>query len=310
MSSLTYKDLALGWSPESKRDHTFNLIAIVVVSVMLGIGIVFSFIQVPKEDRKARTVVPERIAKFITQKPKQKPKPKVEVKPPPPPKPRIQRKRIENKKPLTKKQVKARNKAEKSGLLALGKELSDLIDTSSVDLMVGKKVRRSSVGSKATKIDTAALTSNATKGSGGVGQDKYATSVSQTTLTASERKAIRQALASGSIDSVAKSKTNRSRIGDNFRSEEDITFVMDQNKSKLHSIYRRARRKNPGLKGKIVFKITIASSGQVTKVIIKSSELNDPALEQRLLVRIKGFNFGERNVEKVTVTFPLEFLPS
>ena len=108
-----------------------------------------------------------------------------------------------------------------------------------------------------------------------------------------------------------KTKGNKSRRrGDNVRSEEDVIFVMDQNKSKLHSIYRRARRGHPGLKGKIVLEITIAPSGKVLKVRIKSSELNDSKLESRLVARIKRFDFGSNSVEEVTVLFPIEFLPS
>ena len=85
---------------------------------------------------------------------------------------------------------------------------------------------------------------------------------------------------------------------------------MDLNKSKLHSLYRRARRHNPGLKGKIVLEITILASGKVSVVTIKSSELNDPALESRLIARVKQFDFGVQNLKTVTVTFPVEFLPS
>ncbi|MDH5407215.1 MAG: AgmX/PglI C-terminal domain-containing protein [Gammaproteobacteria bacterium] len=309
MSTASYQSLALGWHPKSERDHTFNIISIVIVSVMLAIGGIFSAIDVPKEERKARTVVPERVARFILQKEKKKViKPKIEPKPKPKPQ-RIVKKREDKKaKPLNKNQKKARKKAEKTGLLALGKELSDLMDTSSINTMVGRKVRKN-VKTTATKVNTDALTSNATKDSGGVSQDKYATSVSSTNLSLGERKAIRQALASGSIDAVDRSKGNQRR-GDHLRSEEDITFVMDQNKSQLHSIYRRARRKSPGLKGKIVFMITIAPNGSVSAVVVKSSELNNPSLESRLIARIKRFNFGQRNVEKVTVTFPIEFLPS
>lgn len=85
---------------------------------------------------------------------------------------------------------------------------------------------------------------------------------------------------------------------------------MDQCKSKLHSIYRRARRSHPGLKGKIVLEITIAPSGKVLKVRVRSSELNNPKLESRLVARDKRIDFGSSSVEKVTVTFLIEFLPS
>lgn len=309
-TAISYSNLALDWSPESKRDHTFNLIAIVAISTALALGIIFSTIHVPKDERKARVVVPERIAKFITQKPKVKTPPKVKPKPPPPPpKPRVIRKKPKDRTPLSKAQKKARKKAEKSGILAFANDLSDLMDTDSISKNLGTKSRKSSRASKRTKIDTAALTSNATTGSGGVSSDKYTTSVGTTQLSASERVALAKALKSGSIDSV-KSRSRNDRLGDQYRSEEEITLTMDRNKGKLYSAYARVLRRSPGLKGKIVFEITIAPSGKVTNVRIKMSELNHPALEKSLIARIKGFVFGQRSVEKVTITYPIEFLPS
>ena len=310
MTAVTYSSLALGWEPENKRDSFFNRLTFVVVVLAIVLGIVMVSINVPKEERKARAAVPERVAKFILQK--EKPK-VIKVKPKPKPKPPVKSvKRIKKKpksnKPLTKVQKKARKKAESRGLLALSNELSDLMDTSAINAMVGKRVRRSSSALKVATVDKGVLTANASAGSGGVSKDKYTTHVSKTVLTQSEKIAFRQSLAT---TGKAKKGSNKSRRrGDNVRSEEDVIFVMDQNKSKLHSIYRRARRSHPGLKGKIVLEITIAPSGKVIKVRIKSSELNDPKLESRLVARIKRFNFGAHSVEEVTVLFPIEFLPS
>ena len=98
--------------------------------------------------------------------------------------------------------------------------------------------------------------------------------------------------------------------GDNLRSEEDVAYVMDKHKSMLHSLYRRARRTHPGLKGKIILEITILPSGKVSKVRIVSSELHDKSLEQDLVARVRMFDFGSRTVEALTVTIPVEFLPS
>jgi len=309
MSAVTYDNLALGWVPENKRDSFFNRLTTVVVVLAVLFGFVMTSINVPKEERKAKTAIPERVAKFILQKKK----PKI-IKVKPKPKPKIPKKivkRIKPKKksnkPLTKIQKKARKKAESSGLLALNNELSDIMDTSSINAMVGKRVKRHSSAMKVAKVNTSMLTSNATKGSGGVSKDKYSTQVSRTVLSESEKLAFRQSLAS---NGKLKGKTNRTRQGDHLRSEEDVIFVMDQNKSKLHSIYRRARRGHPGLKGKIILEITIAPSGKVLRVRIKSSELNDPKLESRLVARIKRFDFGANSVEEVTVLFPIEFLPS
>ena len=310
MSTVTYNHLALGWSPERERDTFFNRLTLVVVSLAIVFGIVMTSVNLPKEERKTRTAVPERVAKFILQKDKPK---VIKVKPKPKPKPRLKiikriKKDLKSKKSMTKVQKKARKKAESSGLLALGKELSDLMDTSSINAMVGKRVKRNSSAMKVATVNKSVLSKGVSTGSGGVSKDKYVTQVSKTVLSQAEKVAFRKSLASnGKLK--GKNHTTQKR-GDNVRSEEDVVFVMDKNKSKLHSIYRRARRGHPGLKGKIVLAITISPSGKVLKVIIKSSELNDPKLESRLVARIKRFDFGSNSVEPVTVIFPIEFLPS
>ena len=308
MTVLTYENLALQWTPERKHDHRFNVLATFFIVGLLIIGIVISTIELPKEERKARTVVPERIAKFILQK--EKPK---KLKPKPIPKAKIrlkpQRKKV-TKKPLTKKQQKARNKIADTGLLALGNELSDLIDTRSIRAMVGKKVSRTNLASKKASVNTSVLSDDVNKGSGGVTAADGPTIIGKTTLADRERLAVRQSItASGTAAGIDKFK-KRGYRGEGLRSEEDIAIVMDQNKSQLHGLYRRARRSNPGLKGKIVLAITILPSGQVSKIEIRSSELNAPHLEAKLVARIKRFNFGAMGVEKLTVTYPIEFLPS
>ena len=311
MTAVTYTNLALEWAPQNNRDSFFNRLTLVVVIIAIIFGVVMMSVQLPKVERVARTVIPERVAKFILEK--EKPK-VIKVKPKPKPKPPVKAiKRIKKKpksnKPLTKVQKKARKKAESSGLLALSNELSDLMDTSSINAMVGKRVKSSSSALKVAKVNKGILSANASTGSGGINKNKYTTKiVGKTVLTQAEKVAFRQSLATNGKLRGKDSKTKRR--GENVRSEEDVIYVMDQNKSKLHSIYRRARRAHPGLKGKIVLEITIAPSGKVLRVRIKSSELNDAKLESRLVARVKGFNFGSHSVEQVTVLFPIEFLPS
>lgn len=307
MSVITYEHLALQWTPERKRDHRFNVLATLFITGLLLVAIIVSTIELPKEERRARTLVPERIARFILQK--EKPQ---KIKPKPIPKPRLlikpTRKEV-SRKPLTKQEKKARNKAADSGLLALGNELTDLIDTKSISAMVGKKVTRSGTANKQVSVNTNVLSTNVSKGSGGVSAVDAPTIIGRTVLDTRQKLLVQQSISSSSNGSVDKSKKKGYR-GEGLRSEEEIAIVMDQNKSQLHSLYRRARRTNPGLKGKIVLAITILPTGQVKNIDIRSSELNDPRLESRLLARIKQFNFGVRGVETVTVTYPIEFLPS
>lgn len=313
MSSISYEQLALDWSPDNKSSRQFNVITIAVVLVMLMTAIVLSSITVPEQKREARNVVPERIANFIIEK--KKPEPKI-VKPKPKPKlkPKLEVKKPPKKpakKALTKTQKKARKKAADSGLLALGNELSDLMDTSDVSAMVAGSVKSGKASaSTASSNNKALLMADASKGSSGIDSGEYTTTLAKTQLSQREITQVKQSLLAADAGSSSKaSRNNKSRTA-GVRAEEDITIVFDQNKSKLYSIYNRARRTNSGLKGKIVLEITIAPSGKVTQIKMVSSELNDPKLESRLIGRIKLFNFGAQKVEKVIVTYPIEFLPS
>ncbi len=328
MTASEYHRLSLDWSPQSPAERQFKLISLVVVSLMLLLGLMVSSINLPEKKREPRVEVPERIANLLLEKKKQRPQikqPKPEpVKAKPKPKPKKDDKPKVTKitrpktaaKPLTKGEKQARKKAENSGLLALANELSDLMDTDEISNMVGGQLSTGSAsgGSNATNPGQL-LIADTVSGSGGVDNSAYSTRVGQTRLSLVEVQQVQQALIKpetvnqpSSANALKSRQTKSTRAG--ARAEEEVTLVFDQNKSALFNLYNRARRKNPGLKGKIILRITIAPSGEVSKLAIVSSELNDHDLEKRLLRRIKSFKFAAKDVEPVTVTYPIEFLPS
>ena len=335
MTTATYEELALAWHPESKNDKPFIIFAISFVLLFACLGLFMSSVELPKETKRAKVVIPERVAKFILEKPKPIPKPKIIKKEPPKPKviekekpkpkdkPKVKKQREKKVQVLTKKQEEAREVASESGLLSLSNELSDLMDTSSIDAMVGNKIVRNTTSSSGAKAKRdSLLTADANKGSGGV-DSASADSVlnasrSRVTLDQAQVSAAQQQLLAARADTtLVEGKPEADKSSDkpfkrtgNYRPEEDIAYVMDKNKSKLHALYRKARRSNPSIKGKIVLEITISPEGTVLVVNIASSELNDKRLEARIVARVKQFNFGAANVKAVTVTYPVEFLPS
>ena len=103
---------------------------------------------------------------------------------------------------------------------------------------------------------------------------------------------------------------NRGGSGKASRSIEEIKLVFERNKGSIYAIYNRALREEPGLQGKVVLKLTISPSGNVTDVRIESSELKTPELESKLLARIRQFDFGAKDVDQMVVTWPVDFLPS
>jgi len=87
----------------------------------------------------------------------------------------------------------------------------------------------------------------------------------------------------------------RGGSGKASRSIEDIKLVFDRNKGSIYTLYNRALREDPTLQGKVVVKLTIAPSGQVLDCQLVSSELRSPDLERKVLLRIKQFDFGARS---------------
>jgi len=94
------------------------------------------------------------------------------------------------------------------------------------------------------------------------------------------------------------------------RSIEDVRLVFERNKGAIYAIYNRALREEPGLQGKVVVRLTISPSGQITDARLESSELKTPDLEAKLLARIRQFDFGAKDVAELSISYPLDFLPS
>lgn len=145
-------------------------------------------------------------------------------------------------------------------------------------------------------IDTGALSGRPGAGGGGDNLDGRST----TQVGAVD-------MGEGGTAGTSEGKKTGSKAG---RSERDISQVMEKYKGAMQQMYERARRANPTLGGKVVFEITIDASGRVTSCKIISTELNEPDLENKLVAKVKGIDFGAAQVDTVTVTYPVDFIPN
>lgn len=324
MSAINYQHLALDWQPSNNNERDFYRISALVLCLTLVLGIMLSAIPVPEKERRAVAVVPDRIAKFISQKAKPpapiaKPKPKIEPKsilPPKPevkPKPTIERKKPSEveQKPLSEVQQKARETAANSGLLALSNELNDLVDSGDVATKVaGKLVDNSTAANQTAGHNADIITGGTAKGGGTVDAARYGSTFSATELSAREITQAKSELLAENVPANKNESGNLKAQSAGRSYEENVTVIFDKNKGSLYALYDRERRKTPGLKGKIVLQITISGTGDVTNVKMVSSTLNNPSLEARIVSRIKQFKFGTNGAGPITVTYPIEFLPS
>lgn len=95
------------------------------------------------------------------------------------------------------------------------------------------------------------------------------------------------------------------------RTDEEIQIVFDRYKAALYRIYNRELRKDPTLRGKILLRISIETSGAVSMCKVESTDLASPELVAKIVARIKRFNFGPKEgVSKITILYPIDFLPA
>jgi TonB family protein len=310
--------LALPWSVSAHDERRYRRILLVMLALTIVLGGTIPLLPVFKKPVEQQVELPPRVAKLIFEKrtePKPKPPPKVIKKPEPkpvkakkkvPPKPKAPpkvAKKPKPKAPPVDALEQARKKASSAGLLALQDSLADLRDQSVDQLQGGKRLSNS--GAQATQTQRSMITSKVGKASAGINTAGLSRDAGSTTLAGRTATVVKSALADVQPRSASK-KGNRNIS----RSIEEIQIVFDRNKSSIYSLYNRALRSNPSLQGKLVLKLTIAPSGKVTAIAMVSSDLSDPALEKKLLRRIKMFNFGAKPVEAVTITYPIDFLPA
>lgn len=311
---ITYKNIALNWQPDGSESRQFNRILLAAIVLTLGFAGVISWVKVPETTWEQRTKVPDRVANYIAQQPK-KIEPPIELpKPKPVPKPQpVQPKaevtvsrqnpgNVDSNKPLTDTEQKARAVAKQSGLLALSAEMDELRDTSTVNQNLRARLNTAVPNEAVThKLEPSAVTGQAATV---IDQDKVVGNVQTTELQTRDVQTITTATEKANIADAQATK------GNGGRGVSDVGTVFNKNKASLYALYERERRKNSGLKGRIVFQLTIEPNGKVSSVKVVSSELNNPELEARILARIKLFVFAPAAGETVTVTYPVEFIPS
>jgi len=295
-----YNEPMFPWS-STENDDSFKRILKWVLFTFILCGLIIPWLPSPEVEQKNLKQVAPRLAKLITQKRLEKPKvPKVKS---------IKKKQVKKKvekKVAKKKQTKAKKKAQKSGLMAMSNDIQDLQSMFNLSsLNTNKPLKSSSTKAKASTPNSV-ISTKAARSSGGIDTSKLSRATGNTGLASRQGSAVSSNLGS----SAGSSTPRRTASGQNARSLEELTLVFDKYKGPLQNIYQRALRKDPTLQGKVVFELTINAAGQVTKCKIISSELGSKSLERRLVTKVKSFRFPSKSVATITVTYPIDFLPS
>jgi TonB family protein len=309
-----YREYRLPWTVSSGQERKFRRLLATILGIAFLLGAVWPWIPTPAVDPNEVEEIPPRIAKLLLEHKPPPPPPKpVEPEPEPVKEPEAEKVVAEEPPPpepapepeIDYEQI-AREQAQ-AALLPFTEDLAALADSNVLDKVADSRPLTASVGS-AARNERSMITSKVGTASSGISTANMSRNTGGSGLAGRNTTAIESPVASVGRSGGGARRTGTS--GKASRSREEIELVFDRNKGAIFALYNRALRIDPTLEGKLVLRLTIAPSGEVTFCEIVSSELNDPELERKLVQRVKLFRFEARDVEAITTTKPIDFFPA
>ncbi|MEE8427612.1 MAG: AgmX/PglI C-terminal domain-containing protein [Woeseiaceae bacterium] len=303
-----YRTYELPWSADDVQERKFRRLLTAIILGSLMLGLVWPFIPVPELDPNDIDEIPPRIAKLILEQ---------RLPPPPPPKAKppepervteaMPEKVVERTPPPPVDKTKiARDKAQ-AALMPFAEDLADLRDIDLIARVSDQRTLTASVG-QSQRTNRSIITSKVGASSSGINTSDMSRNTGGTGLGGRTTTQV-----SSSVAGIGRAGGGARRTGTSgkaSRSREEIELVFDRNKGAIFALYNRALRRDPTLEGKLVLRLTIAPTGEVTFCEVVSSELGDSELERKLVQRIKLFRFESRDVETITTTKPIDFFPA
>lgn len=338
ISNIPFRNMVMPWTKEAESERRFRRAILVALMVSFLFSTIFQLVTVPIPDREvAVVVIPERLARLVKKEPpKPVPQPKKVAKKEEPQKPKDETKPSKEKPKLAKKdkitklkktaggRKAARKKAERVGVLAFKSSFADLMDETPIaKLGTDARISKASPRVAGQAVAQRSLVAMQAKGgsSGGIGFAKVSRNVGSGNGNGLGGTGIGRGGSRGngagfedvesSLADIAESDRPLSDGPGAGRTDEEIQIVFDRYKATLYRIYNRELRKDPTLRGKILLRMSIATSGAVSMCNVESTDLASPELVAKILERIKRFNFGPKEgVPTITILYPIDFLPA
>lgn len=296
MTSMTMRPIEWEtWTLQAEADRRFRRFVWRILLPILVLGAIVPYLQLAGVQRGGGDVAGPRYAELISPQAApaaaQPDEPKPQEKAPPKPQ-------------LTQEQKVAKARAKASKLLSQFDQLAELRDATLPQ--VDKPLTANVITTRGSGNPSFASAATAT--SGGIGETGVVRrQESGTGLGERRTAAVSSPIGSGADQRLAGQGGQHLRAG---RTLEEIQLVFDRNKGSFYTMYNRALREKPDMQGKVVVRITIAPSGQVTRCTLVSSELNHPELERKLVARVLLLTFPPKDVGEITVDFPFTLFPA
>jgi hypothetical protein len=322
----------LPWSSSELENKRFRTITAVVLCITLAFAAVVKWQELPERARADKEKVPPQLTRLMTPRKVEPPKPIPEPKP----KPVVPEPKIEKPKPVPPKPVEpkkappkevkkvppkpvkvkvptqaeitelAKTKAKQSGLLAFQDDLASMRDDASLTNLADTDTIKGAGASNQTQRKF--IGKKVAGNSGGVDTSRLTTNIGSKGELAGRKNTEYVAPSEGLASLAAKQIVTEDTVLGS-RDTESIRKVLDANKGAIYAIYRKALRSDPSLQGKLTVNLQIEPNGSVSKVKLVFSELDSPAVEKKLLNRIRLINFGELQVTQTLLDYSFNFLP-
>jgi len=305
-------DFTLPWEHGSADRKTLKSWLGGTLGLVLVAGIIIPWLTLPEIEREELEELPPQLARIVQQKPEIKipppPPPKVEEVQPKEPEPKKEEPQLEKEETVIKPEPKvadAKEKAAVSGLLAFKDAFADMreaVDTSK--LQDTASIQRGS--GEAATLDRSILTSKHSTRSAGVNVAQLSRATGGVALSGRETTKVDAPDNPTGTGGVRKQK----RVDSRDRSIEEIRRVFDTNKGAIFAIYNRTLRANPALQGEVVLELVIDPNGRVIDCEVIASEIADQTMIDKIVNRVRLFDFGTRDVKTTKIRYPVHFLPT
>ena len=309
-----YREYELPWTTGKGQEKKFQRLLGLVFLITFLLGIIWPFLPAPEPEFDDTIEIPPRIAQLLLEEqplppPPPPPEPEPEEEPEPEPEQVAEEPEPEPEpipEPEPDLQEVAREQAQ-AALMPFAEDLADLVDQDLLETVADDRELSASVG-QAARNERSMITSKAGTASSGINTANMSRNTGGTGIAGRSTTKVDSPVAG--LGPAGGARRTGGTSGKASRSREEIELVFDKNKGAIFALYNRALRNDPTLEGKLVLRLTIAPSGQVTACEVVSSELGDPDLEAKLVARIKMFRFEAKDVEPITTTKPIDFFPA
>jgi outer membrane biosynthesis protein TonB len=335
ISAVPRRVQAMAWARGGEDDWRFRKSLAASLAISLLFGILLPMIDLPLPKPFEAADVPKRLAQLVREEQARPlpPPPVVEESPPEEkqqqeqkPKPVPEQRPAEEREELPPEtpayaavEPQPQKKVEKAGILAFREKFASLAQDQAAPRLGADARFNDAQDASGEPSARSMLTTNAPGSSGGINLASLSRNVGGGGGggggggSGNGMQGVQVGRATSSIASIGGGGGDRphARGGPGLaRTDEEIQIVFDRYKAAFYRLYNRELRNDPTLRGQMILRLTIEPDGSVSMCVLQSTDMEAPNLSAQVVDRVRTINFGAKEVQALTIVYPIDFLPA